>query len=79
MNLRNTLPVCLAAFLGFLFGAMFVRQTPVKAQSGLQVYVQRNYEGTMVMGPTAVPGTQVVGFSCAHDGSFMVCDTAYTK
>jgi hypothetical protein len=78
MNLRNTIPVCLAAFLGFLFGALFVRQTPVKAQSGLKVYVKRDYPPVPDVVPLDIPGAQVVGFSCLKD-NFVECYTAYTK
>jgi hypothetical protein len=81
MNPRNTIPVFLGALLGFLLGAMFMHLTSVKAQSGLPVYVQSNYASIMTLGPTSVPGTQIVAFSCRSDkdGDFQECLTAYVK
>jgi hypothetical protein len=81
MHLRKAIPVCLAAMVGFLLGAMFVRQTPVKAQSGLQVYVEHREATIMSMGPTTIPAKAIVGFSCVPDRDkiFTDCYTAYVK
>lgn len=82
MNLRNPIPVFLAVLLGFLLGAMFTHQTPVKAQAVLQVYVQHTWATVMPVAPTSVPGSQIVGFSCSTDkssGDLNECLIAYTK
>jgi len=81
MNFRNTIPVCFAAILGFLIGAMFTHQKPVKAQSGLQVYVEHHEATIMSMAPTTIPAREVVGFSCVPDRDkiFTECYTAYIK
>jgi hypothetical protein len=81
MNVRNTIPVCLAATAGFLLGAMFTRQTPVRAQSGTSVYtVSDSMPG---MGSTSIPSGQVVGFSCVEEHIANVesprCYIAYIK
>jgi ABC-type phosphate transport system substrate-binding protein len=83
MNVRNTLPVFLAALLGFLLGAMFTHQTTVKAQSGaIQVYTTS--DSLPGAGSTSVYGAQqIVGFSCVEEvvGSIgsPKCYIAYVK
>jgi hypothetical protein len=78
MNLRNTIPVCLAALLGFLLGAMFTHQTTVKAQS---TGVKISYKQVYSFGGTLTPGTQVVGFSCVPHGTSVDpdCYVAYMQ
>ena len=66
MNVKSTVPVFLAALLGFLFGTMFMHQTPVKAQSGGQVYITDDNSPGFGNLPTSVPGTRIVGFSCVE-------------
>jgi hypothetical protein len=73
--------VCAATILGFFFGTMYTRQATVKAQSGLQVYVEHHSLSIMAIGPTSIPAKEIVGFSCAFDkdGEFTECYTAYVK
>jgi hypothetical protein len=66
MTARNAIPVFLAALLGFLLGVMFTHQTPVEAQSGLQVYITNDNSPGFGSLPTSVPGSHVVGFSCVQ-------------
>jgi hypothetical protein len=79
MNARNSISILLAATVGFLLGAMFVRQTPVKAQTGLQVYVEHHEATIMAIGSTNIPAREIVGFSCVPDHNFIECYTAYVK
>jgi len=79
MSVRKAIQLLGAAMGGFLLGFLFTRPAPVKAQSGLKVYVDEEYASVMSPGPTSIPGAQVVGFSCANDDGFIKCYTAYTK
>lgn len=81
MKAQQMISLFLAAVIGFLLGAMFVHQTTVKAQSGLQVYVDHHEGTTMAIGPTTIPAREIVGFSCVldKDGIFTECYTAYVK
>jgi len=81
MNFKNAATACLALCLGFLLGSKFVHQPAVKAQSGLQVYVEHHDGTIMSIGPTSVPAREVVGFSCANekDGISTDCYIAYVK
>lgn len=80
MKARSTIMVCAATILGFLLGVLCTRQTTVKAQSGMQVYVVKCKASDMEKkGPTPIPGKAIVGFSCAMDatGETLSCITAY--
>jgi hypothetical protein len=83
MKPRSTIMVCAATILGFLLGALCTRQTPVKAQSGMQVFVVKREANDMAKkGPTLIPGSAtIVGFSCAQAGpnNLPDCFTAYVK
>jgi hypothetical protein len=77
MSIRKTAPVFSAALAGFLLGAMFAHQAPVKAQSGMKVTYKEVTEYT----GTQVPSTQVIGFSCVphRDSSSPDCYVAYAQ
>ena len=81
MTTRNVISVCLAVAFGFLLGAMLSHPKIVKAQAGLRVYVINTPSTLLSGGPTTIPGTQIVGFSCVldRDGIFTDCYTAYIK
>jgi hypothetical protein len=82
MKAQSTIMVCAATILGFLLGVLCMRQTSAKAQSGLQVYVDRQKSSDMEKkGPTSIQGREVVGFSCALDrfAAETYCYTAYVK
>lgn len=84
MKARSTFMVCAATMLGFLLGALCTHQTTVKAQSGIQVYVVKRDASDMAKkGPTLVPGSAIVGFSCTswggQTGQPPDCFTAYVK
>jgi hypothetical protein len=84
MKVRSTIMVCAATMLGFLLGALCTRQNTVKAQSGMQVYVvKRDAYDMAKKGPTLIPGSTIVGFSCTSWGGQNAqppdCFTAYVK
>lgn len=60
---------------------MFGHHNTVKAQSGMKVYI--TYDSSPGLGSTAVPSTQIVGFSCIDerisDVSAPKCYIAYVK
>jgi hypothetical protein len=70
MKSRSTIMVCAATMFGFLVGVVSTHQTAVRAQSGIQVYVVKRDAFDMAKkGPTLIPGSAIVGFSCSSWGA----------
>jgi hypothetical protein len=65
MNSRRVLCLCAALSSGFFLGARFSRQVPVHAQSGLKIYIKDDSSPGLSF--TAIPSTQIVGFSCIEE------------
>jgi len=67
-SLKSSWKICLAAFVGFLFGVVVLHIPTAKAQYGGSVTVQEVIPLT-IRSTMRTEGSQVVGFSCvSKDG-----------